>query len=64
MLVALDFAFGPSLEVVIAGDSGAADTQNMLKDFVQPLFLTKWWCSIHPVMGKPLKNCLHTVKNS
>lgn len=32
MLVALDFAFGPSLEVVIAGDAGAADTQKMLKE--------------------------------
>lgn len=31
LMTALDFALGPSVEVVIAGDSGAADTKNMLK---------------------------------
>ena len=31
MMVALDFLSGPSYEVVIAGDSKADDTKNMLK---------------------------------
>jgi hypothetical protein len=31
MLAALDFSLGPSLEVVISGDSGAADTKDMLE---------------------------------
>ena len=31
MMVALDFALGPSFEVVVAGKSGAGDTERMLK---------------------------------
>jgi hypothetical protein len=47
MLVALDFAFGPSLEVVIAGDAGAADTQNMLKE-LRTAFVPNKVVVLHP----------------
>ena len=47
-LIALDFWLGPSQEIVIAGDSDSADTQQMLRA-VYGRFLPRAALAVHPV---------------
>ncbi len=48
MLIAMDFAFGQSLEIVIAGDSEAADTQRML-NALRKAFIPNKVVVLHPL---------------
>ena len=50
MLIALDFALGPSQEIVIAGDSASEETISLLKS-VFARFLPNAVVALHPVEG-------------
>jgi len=41
LMIALDFAIGPSYEVVVAGESGAEDTVEMLEALQRPFLPNK-----------------------
>ena len=47
LLIALDFAIGPSKEIVIAGDPGSEDTMEMLK-VIRSQFLPRKIVLLHP----------------
>jgi hypothetical protein len=52
LMVAFDFAIGPSYEVVIAGDSQASDTKQMLNT-LQRIFVPNKIVILHPTGQKP-----------
>ncbi|MFC1982254.1 thioredoxin domain-containing protein [Chloroflexota bacterium] len=52
LLVAADFAIGPSYEVVIAGDLQTGDTRQML-DAIRRIFLPNKIVILHPTNQKP-----------
>ena len=52
LMVAFDFAIGPSYEVVIAGDSQASDTKQMLNT-LRRIFVPNKIVILHPTGQKP-----------
>jgi len=52
LMVAVDFAVGPSYEVVIAGDAQADDTRQML-DAIRGIFVPNKIVILHPTDQKP-----------